>query len=197
MSIQKKSPQLNAELVNEEYSDFVENEGYEQSKRKYNQVDLNLRQELLTIIRERSLSIKSASEELGINYSTAKNIVRIYRRENRMNKLPKRVSKALEDVLKEIKIPDKKIDRFIARNCPLSKSSEGIPVYNNLNNDIEDNQKNFKAEKTSSRQIELYNSQPVFNSSCYKDRISQNWDKGKSVVSSCGSKMTYYNSLCS
>ncbi len=89
------------------------------NKRRYNQVDVDLRKELLHAIESQQLSIKSASEQLGINYSTAKNIVRIYRREKRMHKLPKRVNKALEEVLKAWKKPGKKLPRFVAKKCPL------------------------------------------------------------------------------
>lgn len=88
-------------------------------KRKYSQIDYDVRQQLLQIIDKGQLSIKTASEQLGINYSTAKNIVRIYRREKRVHKLPKRVSKALEIVLGSWKKPIRKLPRFVAKKCKL------------------------------------------------------------------------------
>ncbi len=88
-------------------------------KRRYSQIDCRLRKELLQAIDTGRLSIKDAAEKLGINYSTAKNIVRIFRRESRMHKLPKRVSKALESVVGTWKKPGKKLQRFVAKKCVL------------------------------------------------------------------------------
>ena len=67
---------------------------YRVKRRKYKQIDFNKRQQLLLKIDEGRTSIKSASSMLGINYSTAKNIVKIYRREDRIEKLPKHPQKS-------------------------------------------------------------------------------------------------------
>jgi len=100
------------------HDDSFENSGID-FRRKYTMVSPDLRRELLRVIETEQLTIKIAAQKLGINYSTAKNIVRIFRREKRMNKLPKRVSKALEDVLRANKKPPKKLTRFVAAKCKL------------------------------------------------------------------------------
>ena len=168
------------------------------TKRTYNQVDLELRKRLLDAIQTRNLSIKTASDELGINYSTAKNIVRIYRREKRMNKLPKRVNKALEDVLKQWKKPPKKISRFIAKKCPLLKDGQEGLLYvdNNPNHQrikIDDNR-----ERTPLPSIQVKTGliESIFDFKPYTVMIAKNFSVGKFSQSSCGSKGTLYGSIC-
>ena len=160
-----------------------------ESKRTYNQVDFELRKQLLNIIQSRKLSIKTAADELGINYSTAKNIVRIYRRENRMNKLPKRVSKALEDVLKEWKKPPKKITRFIARKCPLVEEEK---------KQMESDGSFFgdKNSKLNEDKISPYISskldQPIFDFKIYEGKIAESWTKPMIHSKTYGTKQTYF-----
>jgi len=153
-------------------------------KRKYSQVDQEMRKELLRIIESEQLSIKLASEKLGINYSTAKNIVRIFRKEKRMNKLPKRVNKALEEVLKAWKEPPKKISRFVAKKCQL---------FDDKHTEIDQNEKNETFEKKKvceagdgkteviSVTNELYNDKPIIDFKVYTSSIMQNW-KNRHVV---------------
>jgi len=68
------------------------------SRRKYVQVDYDKRKELLHIIDEENLTIKSAAEKLSINYSNAKNIVKLYKKEHRIEKLPKKPSLTIREI---------------------------------------------------------------------------------------------------
>ena len=67
-------------------------------KRRYIQVGYEQRKELLEVINTEHLTIKSAAEKLNINYPTAKNIVKLYRREQRIEKLPKRPSLTINKI---------------------------------------------------------------------------------------------------
>ena len=68
------------------------------SKRKYVQVGNSRRKELLQIINDENLTIKSAAEKLNINYSNAKNIVKLFKREHRTEKFPKKPILTLHDI---------------------------------------------------------------------------------------------------
>ena len=68
------------------------------NKRKYIQVDIEKREELVKMIDEGNVTIKTAADKLEINYSNAKNIVKLYKRYNRIQKLPKRPSSALKEI---------------------------------------------------------------------------------------------------
>ncbi len=62
----------------------------ETQKRRYIAVDEPTRAALLELIDSKQITIKAAAEELSIHYSTAKNIVKLYRRYGRIYRLPKR-----------------------------------------------------------------------------------------------------------
>jgi len=68
------------------------------TKRRYILVDYDLRKELLKMINEESLTIKAAAKRLGINYSNAKNIFKVYKKEHRIAKLPKKPNLILKEV---------------------------------------------------------------------------------------------------
>ena len=68
------------------------------AKRKYIQVDYDKRKQLLQIIDEENMTIKSAAEKLSINYSNAKNIVKLFKKEHRIEKLPKKPSLTLKEI---------------------------------------------------------------------------------------------------
>ena len=68
------------------------------SKRKYMPVDYDKRKELLRIINEENLTIKTAAERLRINYSNAKSIVKLYKKESRIYKLPKKPKLTLNEI---------------------------------------------------------------------------------------------------
>ena len=155
-------------------------------KRKYNQVDVDLRKELLHAIETKQLSIKSASEQLGINYSTAKNIVRIYRKEKRMHKLPKRVNKALEEVLKAWKIPGKKLPRFVAKKCSLFEEKRTKPESDTGNADSTERKVKIVEDCNAAGQvpeIEKLNkgleNKPFFDFFVYTPLILESWKRKK------------------
>ncbi len=98
--------------------------------RQYTQIGSYQRQQLLLALEESRSSIKSVACRLGINYSTAKNIVKIYRKENRIDKLPKhpavsrRAFRFVQGNFKCVTCVDERknetsLPRFIARKCPL------------------------------------------------------------------------------
>ena len=95
------------------------------SKRDYTKVPEDKRLQLLKIIQNEQLTIKTAARRLGINYSTAKNIVKIFRCEKRVTILPK---KAGESTAKQ---PD------AAPSITESRAEEEIPAV-----------KRFVAKKT-------------------------------------------------
>jgi len=90
-------------------------------KRKYIQVDYDKRRELLKLIDTESLTIKTAAEKLHINYSNAKNIVKLYKKENRIEKLPKKPHLTL----KQITTP-----QYIQGNISMDKAL--LPFYDPL-----------------------------------------------------------------
>eukprot|EP00826_Nyctotherus_ovalis_P047615 TRINITY_DN549_c0_g1_i17.p1 TRINITY_DN549_c0_g1~~TRINITY_DN549_c0_g1_i17.p1 ORF type:complete len:180 (-),score=16.76 TRINITY_DN549_c0_g1_i17:221-760(-) len=144
-------------------------------KQVYSQVDFTLRKELLHVIGKEQLSIKSAASKLGINYSTAKNIVRVYRKENRVNKLPKRVSRALANVLNKQKQPPKKVTRFSAKTFSLVEK-EAIPSVENTK--FEDAKS--KEEKLVPMEDKEERKGPTFDFSVYRSLIAEHWIKNKS-----------------
>ena len=62
------------------------------AKRAYAKVTDRQRAELLNLLQQ-NISIREASEQLGINYENAKVIYRVYRLENRTTKQIKRLMK--------------------------------------------------------------------------------------------------------
>eukprot|EP00826_Nyctotherus_ovalis_P016124 TRINITY_DN14645_c0_g2_i10.p1 TRINITY_DN14645_c0_g2~~TRINITY_DN14645_c0_g2_i10.p1 ORF type:complete len:182 (-),score=37.00 TRINITY_DN14645_c0_g2_i10:260-805(-) len=68
------------------------------NRRKYISVNYKTRKELLRIISEENLTIKTAAERLQINYSNAKNIVKVYKKEHRIEKLLKKPNLTLKEI---------------------------------------------------------------------------------------------------
>jgi hypothetical protein len=60
------------------------------SKRRYVQIPDEKRKQLLEMLHHSNLTIKTIAEQLDINYSTAKHIVKLYKLENRAHALPRR-----------------------------------------------------------------------------------------------------------
>ncbi|KAM0677394.1 hypothetical protein BDAP_002077, partial [Binucleata daphniae] len=77
------------------------------------QLTNNERQNLVDLVTIESYTIKKASEMMKINYNTAKNIVQVWKSENRTNKLCKNKKKCTKNVddLREI------IELAISENC--------------------------------------------------------------------------------
>ena len=67
-------------------------------KRAYVQVEYEKRKALLDLLNSEFSTIKSAAAKLNINYSTAKNIVKLYRKDKRIHKLPKKVPLTLKKI---------------------------------------------------------------------------------------------------
>eukprot|EP00826_Nyctotherus_ovalis_P060112 TRINITY_DN8409_c0_g7_i1.p1 TRINITY_DN8409_c0_g7~~TRINITY_DN8409_c0_g7_i1.p1 ORF type:complete len:180 (+),score=30.74 TRINITY_DN8409_c0_g7_i1:153-692(+) len=89
----KKSPAHSAPKL-----DNSEGEGLSTVRRKYVPVNYDTRKELLKIISDENLTIKAAAARLGINYSNAKNIAKIYKKERRIEKLPKKPNLTLKEI---------------------------------------------------------------------------------------------------
>ena len=64
-------------------------------KRGYVKIPNDKREDLIKIIAEKQLTIKEAAQTLGINYSTAKNIVKIFRQEKRTSILLRNVKPSI------------------------------------------------------------------------------------------------------
>eukprot|EP00831_Metopus_contortus_P042687 TRINITY_DN33_c0_g1_i1.p2 TRINITY_DN33_c0_g1~~TRINITY_DN33_c0_g1_i1.p2 ORF type:complete len:226 (+),score=24.40 TRINITY_DN33_c0_g1_i1:273-950(+) len=97
-------------LVQNDNSEAGEEEEKEESlsKRRYVQVASDKRQELLNLLQNEQVTIKEAAERLNINYSTAKNIVKLYKKEKRITPHVKRTCSLLketEEKKKEIGVP--------------------------------------------------------------------------------------------
>ena len=58
----------------------VEHKELFRTKRSYIPVELDKRQELVRVVEEDGLTIKEAALNLKINYSTAKHIIKVYKR---------------------------------------------------------------------------------------------------------------------
>jgi predicted DNA-binding protein (UPF0251 family) len=50
------------------------------TKRTYIPIDMDIREDLVRIVEEENITIKQAAQKLKINYSTAKHIVKIYKK---------------------------------------------------------------------------------------------------------------------
>lgn len=62
-----------------EYNEFQKSDIF-RTKRSYVPVDMDKRQQLIKVVEEEGLTIKEAAQNLKINYSTAKHIVKVYKR---------------------------------------------------------------------------------------------------------------------
>eukprot|EP00357_Protocruzia_adherens_P002163 CAMPEP_0114973070 /NCGR_PEP_ID=MMETSP0216-20121206/750_1 /TAXON_ID=223996 /ORGANISM="Protocruzia adherens, Strain Boccale" /LENGTH=558 /DNA_ID=CAMNT_0002333521 /DNA_START=480 /DNA_END=2156 /DNA_ORIENTATION=+ len=67
-----------------------------QRKEKYSVTDNDTRMELITLIERKNLTIKKAAEQLGLNYSTAKSVVQMYKKEGRILKKSIRKKRSLK-----------------------------------------------------------------------------------------------------
>ena len=62
-----------------EFNEFQKSEIF-RTKRSYIPVEVNKRQQLIKAVEEEGLTIKEAAQNLNINYSTAKHIVKVYKK---------------------------------------------------------------------------------------------------------------------
>lgn len=108
-------------------------------KRKYMQVGNEQRKELLNMLQNEHLSIKTAAGRCSINYSNAKNIVKIFQKENRMRKL----SRAIPS-----KWPYFHMEK---RQKPIATESEGMKIFEDLENGKEVSHSDFKESAESKK----------------------------------------------
>lgn len=90
-------------------------------KREYNKIPKDIRKQLLETIEEGQLTIKAAAQQLGINYSSAKNIVKIFRQQERIDVMIKTSGRRV--VSKMLK-KDKTLKRFTAKRTHLAVNSQ-------------------------------------------------------------------------
>ena len=104
------------------------------AKRGYRRVGYDKRKELLHIIENDQVTIKAAAKRLNVNYSTAKNIVKLFRQEKRISPLTKRIAKIrrashVEQHGSTIREkghvgPENRIRRFVAKKTHLEFETE-------------------------------------------------------------------------
>lgn len=106
--------------------------GIVSKKRAYIQVDYEKRLELLEQIQKDHSTIKAASEKLKINYSTAKNIIKLYRKESRIHKLPKRGGLGIRHIGDSFKISPENLlcSDLLPKNVPENKEIESLFRFN-------------------------------------------------------------------
>ena len=81
------------------------------AKRAYTKVSATARRKLIRNVIEGDLTIKDASKKLGINYSAAKNIVKVFRKREQLNELSHDLNEA-KDPNSNPKRPDLITKRF-------------------------------------------------------------------------------------
>ena len=104
------------------------------NKRGYMKIPEDQRVQLLRIIQEEQLTIKTAARRLGVNYSTAKNIVKIFRQEKRVTILPKKAWKQSENEAPEPEGDNRSeredgpaLKRFVAKKTVLDLETTNLP----------------------------------------------------------------------
>jgi hypothetical protein len=120
----------------------------------YDKVDNNKRAELLRLLQEEKRTLKEASEILRINYSTAKTIIRVFRKENRIFKKSavlkdshgkQEESEAFSEPLLPIKPTIRKMENFQNyNNCYNFNFFKNSQVPNNFHNYQNNNFKNLQ-----------------------------------------------------
>lgn len=60
--------------------EFITKKSTSKNKRSYVPVELSKREDLVRVIEEEKITIKEAAMKLGINYSTAKHIMKTYKK---------------------------------------------------------------------------------------------------------------------
>ena len=78
MSMQKLNSKKRSEPLIERDVNNIKN-SLAKGKRNYKKVELDLREKLINLVNINGLTIKSASYQLDINYSTAKNILKMFK----------------------------------------------------------------------------------------------------------------------
>lgn len=129
-------------------------------KRKYTRIPKEVRKKLLTSIEEGQLTIKAASQKLGINYSSAKNIVQIFREESRVDVIPRT---SIRPVVSKIVGKKARVKRFTAKRTHLELDNPLLSSPNCY--------KVVLALKSSPEIIKEYKSEPHFDFAIYSSLI--------------------------
>lgn len=75
----------------ENFDIFESRKSNSRNKRnKYEKIESDTRRKLLYMVKDLKISIKEAAHFLGINYSTSKTILQLYRRTGRIDRLEKK-----------------------------------------------------------------------------------------------------------
>lgn len=110
------------------------------NKRGYMKIPEDKRLQLLRMIQEEQITIKTAAHRLGVNYSTAKNIVKIFRQEKRVGILPKKNWKPNNEENEDSDLnsqPTKNdnpqpLKRFVAKKTMLEIENTHLSSTNNV-----------------------------------------------------------------
>ena len=93
--VDKRDDNSNENTLNDEISLKINHKDIFRTKRSYIPVEMEKRQQLIKAVEEEGLTIKEAAQNLKINYSTAKHIVKVYKRTGEISTLL--MSKRLPD----------------------------------------------------------------------------------------------------
>lgn len=100
-------------------------------KRGYTKIPREVRKRLLEDLALRQLTIKAAAKQLGINYSSAKNIVKIFRQQDRVDVIGRNVA---SPVVAEVVKREGKLKRFTAKRTRLAVEALHPPTSNTFPN---------------------------------------------------------------
>eukprot|EP00826_Nyctotherus_ovalis_P046370 TRINITY_DN5234_c0_g3_i1.p1 TRINITY_DN5234_c0_g3~~TRINITY_DN5234_c0_g3_i1.p1 ORF type:complete len:170 (-),score=27.52 TRINITY_DN5234_c0_g3_i1:352-861(-) len=129
-------------------------------KRVYTRIPREIRRRLLEGLALGEMTIKAAAKELGINYSSAKNIVKIFRQQNRVDAI---IGKnTTRPVAAEVAKKEGKLKRFTAKRTRLTIDALQLPTSGTISN--VNAKERLLAEGTE-------NFKPCFNFSIYSSLI--------------------------
>lgn len=95
---------MNTENLNEDIKSIISDKSDKHPKKQhYKRISDQTRQELIEMVYLKDYLLKDAAKSLGINYSTAKTIIRIFRIEKRLEKKKSHKDKQLRKLLLQFK----------------------------------------------------------------------------------------------
>lgn len=131
-------------------------------RRGYIKIPKEMRRELLETIERGQLTIKAAALRLGINYSSAKNIVKIFRQQKRIDVVERSICKKVIGKEKE------KVKRFTARRTHLTIDNP-LLVTSNQTSNSNSNMNDIQPKVNST--IDIIECKPVIDFSVYTSLI--------------------------
>lgn len=131
-------------------------------RRDYIRIPKDMRRKLLEIIERGQLTIKAAAIRLGINYSSAKSIVKIFRQQKRIDVMEPNIYKHAISKKKE------KVNRFTAKRTHLAIDNPLLITSNQISNS-NPNMNDIQPEINST--IDLLECKPIFDFSVYTSLI--------------------------